>query len=179
MLNQRHPGAARPKRSSWRRGLNGEAGRVAWPTLRQAARRDHRRPAADLALASGRRKTASAATKPSMPGFRLFAILLNAGGLAAWQAVPVVRTLPGKACLDGQRVTAASLLAGQESAAHGSNHLGLAADHPAAGARRREVRHREGGAIGPDDVVDTRTQLTIHARIHRQLDVLTDRQGPL
>src|SRR5262245_8318714 len=102
MLHRRHPGPVHPKRSSWRRGLNGEADRVAWPMSRQAARRDHRRPAADRALAGGRRKTASAATKLSMPRFRLFAILLNAGGSEAGQAVPVDRTLPGKEFLDGQ-----------------------------------------------------------------------------
>ena len=110
---------------------------------------------------------------------RLFAILLDAGGSEPRQAVAVDRTLPGEEFLDGQRVAAAGFLQRQKPAADGGDDFGLAPDHPTAGTRRRKIGHGEGGAIGPDDVVNTRTQLTTHARLHRQLGVLTDQQRPL
>jgi hypothetical protein len=58
------------------------------------------------------------------------AVLLNARGAQAGEAMLVDGILPGKEFLDGQRITRASLFQRQQAAAYRSDHLSLAADDP-------------------------------------------------
>src|SRR5215475_1260052 len=66
----------------------------------------------------------------SWRGERLLAILLDAGGAEACQAVLVDRELPGEEFVNGQRVAAASLLEGEQAAANRSDNFGLTANDP-------------------------------------------------
>src|SRR6266496_4460847 len=88
----------------------------------------------------------------------LLAILLNARGAQAGQAVLVDGILPGEEFLDRERVAAAGLLERKQPAAHGSHDLGLAPDDPALGAWRRQVGDRQRAAVWPDDVFGPRSK---------------------
>src|SRR6266700_1635597 len=83
---------------------------------------------------------------------RLLAILLDAGGAQAGQAMLVDRELPGKEFVDRQRVTAAGLFEGEQAAAHGGNDFGLTANDPPFGPGRGQIRNRQRTAVRPDDV---------------------------
>ena len=83
-------------------------------------------------------------------------VLLDPGGAQAGEGMPVDRVLPGEEFLDREGITAAGFLERQQPAAHGRNDLGLATDHPALGAWRREVRNGERTTVGPDDILDPR-----------------------
>jgi hypothetical protein len=72
----------------------------------------------------------------------LLAILLDAGGAQAGEAMLVDRELPRQEFVDGQRVAAASFLEGKESTAYRGHDLGLAADHPPFGPGCRQIRDR-------------------------------------
>jgi hypothetical protein len=69
-------------------------------------------------------------------GKRLLAILLDAGGAQSGQAVLVDGKLPGQEFVDGQCVTAASLLKGEQAAAHCGNDFRLTANNPPFGPGR-------------------------------------------
>jgi hypothetical protein len=69
-------------------------------------------------------------------GKRLLTILLDAGGAQSGQAVLVDGKLPGQEFIDGQRVAAASLLEGEQAAAHCGNDFGLTANNPPFGPGR-------------------------------------------
>src|SRR5690242_8109656 len=84
------------------------------------------------------------------------AVLLDAGRAQAGEAVAIDRILPGQEFLDGERVAGAGFLEGEETTAHGRDHLGLAADDPAPGVGRRKVRDRERTSVRPDDVLHPR-----------------------
>ena len=71
----------------------------------------------------------------------LLAILLDAGGAQAGKAMLIDGKLPGKEFVDGQRVTAASLLEGEQAAADSSDDFGLTANNPPFGAGRGQVRN--------------------------------------
>jgi hypothetical protein len=73
---------------------------------------------------------------------RLLAILLDAGGAQPGQAVLVDGKLPGEEFVDRQRVAAAGLLKGEQTAAYGGNDFGLAADNPPFGPGRGQIRNR-------------------------------------
>jgi len=60
----------------------------------------------------------------------------------AGEAVLVDRVLPGEEFFDRQRIATAGLLEGKESAAHGSDNLGLAPDDPTLRTRCRQVGDR-------------------------------------
>jgi hypothetical protein len=75
-------------------------------------------------------------------GWSLLAVLLDAGGAQAGKPVLVDGELPGQEFVDGQRVTAAGFLKGEQAAADGSNNLSLAADDPPFGSRRGQIRNR-------------------------------------
>jgi hypothetical protein len=51
------------------------------------------------------------------------------------------RKLPGKEFVDSQRVAAAGLLEGEQTAADGGDDFGLTADNPPFGTGRGEVRN--------------------------------------
>jgi hypothetical protein len=70
----------------------------------------------------------------------LLAILLDTGGAKPRKAVLIDRKLPGKEFVDGQRVPAAGLLEGEQTAADGGNDFGLTADNPPFGPGRGKVR---------------------------------------
>ena len=70
------------------------------------------------------------------------AILLDAGGAQAGKAMLIDGKLPGKEFVDGQRVTAASLLKGEQAAANRRNDFGLATDDPSLGSGCGQIRNR-------------------------------------
>ena len=78
---------------------------------------------------------------PSIPEARLLAILLDAGGAQSRQTVLVDGKLPGKEFVDGQRVTAAGLLKGEQTAADRGNDFGLTANNPPFGPGRGQIRN--------------------------------------
>jgi hypothetical protein len=63
----------------------------------------------------------------------LLAILLDAGGTQSGKAVLIDGKLPGQEFVDGQRVSAAGFLKGEQAAANRGNDLGLATDNPSLG----------------------------------------------
>jgi hypothetical protein len=71
----------------------------------------------------------------------LLAILLDAGGAQSGKAVLIDGKLPGKELVDSQRVAAASLLEGEQAAAHSGNDFGLPADNPPFGPGRGQIRN--------------------------------------
>jgi hypothetical protein len=72
---------------------------------------------------------------------RLLAILLDAGGAQPGKAMLVDGKLPGEEFVDRQRVAAAGLLKGEQAAAYGGNDFGLAANDPAFGPGRGQIRN--------------------------------------
>src|SRR5436190_24245386 len=96
----------------------------------------------------------------------LLAVLLDARGAQAGEAVLVDRILPGEEFLDRQRVAAAGFLERQQAAAHSGDHFRLAADDPALGARRRQVGDRQRTAIGPDYILHPRAVGLVHGYTH-------------
>jgi hypothetical protein len=84
----------------------------------------------------------------------LLAVLLNARGAQAGQAMLVDGHLPAQEFLGGQRVTLAGLLEAEQTAADGGDNLGFAANNPASGAGRWKVGNRQGTAVGPNDILD-------------------------
>jgi hypothetical protein len=71
----------------------------------------------------------------------LLAILLDAGGPQAGQAMLIDGELPRQEFVDRQSVAAASLLKGEQAAANRGNDFGLAADDPPFGSGRGQVRN--------------------------------------
>src|SRR5215469_12670050 len=90
-----------------------------------------------LALSLDMKKNRPRGARPICVKFdfscRLLAILLNAGGAKAGEAVLVDRKLPGKEFVDGQGIAAAGLFEGEQATANGSHDFGLAADDPTFG----------------------------------------------
>jgi hypothetical protein len=70
---------------------------------------------------------------------RLLAILLNAGGAQSGQTMLIDGKLPGEELVDGQRVAAAGLLKGEQSAANRGNDFGLTANNPPFGTGRGQI----------------------------------------
>src|SRR5690606_34280834 len=95
------------------------------------------------------------------PKPRLVPVILEPGRAQALEAVLVDRTLPGQELVDGELIPLASLFQAQETATHGGNHLGLAADDPAFGVTRRKVGDRERTAVRPDDITRARSELLV------------------
>jgi hypothetical protein len=117
--------------------------------------------------AANRRRRARAAVydrggPSSDGGLGLLAVLLDAGGAQAGEAMLVDRILPGEELLDRQRIAAAGLLERKEPAAHGSNDLGLAPDDPALGARCRQIGDSQRAAVRPDDIFGPRSKGLCH-----------------
>src|SRR5207245_6333599 len=81
----------------------------------------------------------------------LLAILLNAGGAQPGKAMLIDGKLPGEEFVDGQRVAAASLLEGEQTAAYSGNDFGLTANDPPFGSGRGQIRNRQRSAVRPDD----------------------------
>jgi len=72
----------------------------------------------------------------------LLAVLLDAGGAQAGQAMLVDGELPGQEFVDGQRVAAAGLLEREQTAADRGHDFGLAANDPPFGSGRGQIRNR-------------------------------------
>src|SRR4051812_17571413 len=66
----------------------------------------------------------------------LLAVLLDAGGAQSGKAMLIDGKLPGEEFVDGQRVTAASLLEGEQATAGRRNDFGPPANNPTVGAGR-------------------------------------------
>src|SRR5882757_7714461 len=82
----------------------------------------------------------------------LLAILLDAGGAQAGQAMLIDGELPGKEFVDRQRIAAASLLEGEQSAADRSDDFGLPANDPPFGSGCGQIRDCQRATVRPDDV---------------------------
>src|ERR1700755_2037174 len=95
-------------------------------------------------------------------GQELLAILLDAGGAQAREAVLIDRELPGQELVHRQRVTAAGFFQGKQSAANSGDDLGLTANNPPFGAGRGQIRNRQRAAVGPDDIFDPRAMGFYH-----------------
>jgi hypothetical protein len=74
-------------------------------------------------------------------GERLLAILLDARGAQPRKAMLIDGKLPGQEFVDGQRITAASLLEGEQAAADSGNDFGLTANNPPFSAGRGQIRN--------------------------------------
>src|SRR6266540_4288300 len=112
-------------------------------------------------VAGGAGKAKTPASRPARweRGARgLLPVLLDARRAQAGEAVLVDRVLPGEEFLDRQSITAASFLEGEQPAAHGGDHLGLAPDDPALRARCRQIRNRQRAAVRPDHVLSPRSK---------------------
>ena len=97
----------------------------------------------------------------------LLAILLNARRTQPGKAVLIDRVLPGEEFLDGERVAGAGLFQRQQSATDRGDHLCLAADDPALGRGRRQVRNGQRTAIWPDDILYPRAMGFGHWYTHK------------
>src|SRR5580658_1163408 len=97
---------------------------------------------------------------------RSLPVLLDTGGAQAGEAMAVNGILPSQEFLDRQGVAAAGFLEGQEPAADCGDDLGLAADDPALGAGRRQVRDRERTSVRPNHVFGPRTMGLAHMYSH-------------
>jgi hypothetical protein len=71
----------------------------------------------------------------------LLAILLDAGGAQPRKAMLIDGKLPGQEFVDGQRVTAAGLLKGEQTAADSGNDFGLTANNPPFGPGCGQIRN--------------------------------------
>src|SRR5580704_5461629 len=89
---------------------------------------------------------------PGIKSFGLLPVLLDARRAQAGEAVLVDGILPGEKFLDGQCVAAAGFLKRKQAASNGGNHLGLAPNDPALGARRRQIGDRQRAAVRSDHV---------------------------
>jgi hypothetical protein len=78
---------------------------------------------------------------PLVRGKRLLAVLLDPGGAQPSQAVLIDRELPGQEFVNRQRVAAAGLLEGEQTAANRGNDLGLATDNPPLGSGCGQIRN--------------------------------------
>src|SRR5262249_54030555 len=97
---------------------------------------------------------------------KLLSVLLDARRAQARESVLVDGVLPREEFFDRQRVTAAGFLEREETAAHSSDNFGLSPDHPTLGARRRQIRDRQGAAVWPDDVLGPRSKGLSHVSTH-------------
>jgi len=70
------------------------------------------------------------------------AILLDARGAQTGKTVLIDGKLPGQEFIDRQRVAAASLLKGEQTATDGGNNFGLTANNPPFGSGCRQIRNR-------------------------------------
>jgi len=68
-------------------------------------------------------------------------ILLNTGSAKSGKTMLIDGKLPGEEFVDGQRVTAAGLLKGEQAAADRGNDFGLTADDPPFGPGRGQIRN--------------------------------------
>src|SRR5262245_5213171 len=107
----------------------------------------------------------------------LLAVLLDAGGAKARQAMLVDRELPGEEFVNSQRVAAAGLLEGEQAATNGSDDFSLAANDPPLGAGRGQIRHGERTAFGPDDVFDPRAVGLCHGVLTNSQPLNSHRQN--
>lgn len=73
---------------------------------------------------------------------RLLAVLLDPGGAQPRKAVLIDGKLPGQEFVDGQRVSAAGFLKGEQAAANRGNDLGLATDNPPLGSGCGQICNR-------------------------------------
>jgi hypothetical protein len=74
-------------------------------------------------------------------GEGLLAILLNSCGAQTRKTMLVDGKLPGQEFINGQRVAAAGLLKGEQTAANSGNHFGLPANNPPFGPGRGQIRN--------------------------------------
>jgi hypothetical protein len=119
-----------------------------------------------------RRLAAAADVDETVMGIKraLLAILLNASGAQAGQAVLIDRILPGKEFFDRQGVATARLFQRKQSAANGSDDFGFAANHPTLRSWRREIGNRQRRTVRPDDILDPRAMGLSHSKNSHRLD---------
>jgi hypothetical protein len=72
----------------------------------------------------------------------------------------------GQELFDRQRVAGARLFKRKQPAAHGSDYFRLAANNPTLGSRSGQIRNRQRGSVGPDDILDPRAMGFGHSNSH-------------
>jgi hypothetical protein len=72
----------------------------------------------------------------------LLPVLLDTRGAQPGKAMLIDGKLPGEKFVDRQRVAAASLLEGEQTAANRGNDFGLTANNPPFGPGRGQIRNR-------------------------------------
>lgn len=82
------------------------------------------------------------------------AVLLNPRRSQTCEAVLIDGKLPAQEFFRSQRVSLTGFLEAQKTTTHGSDDLGLTADHPSTGGRWRKIGNRQRTAIRPNDILD-------------------------
>lgn len=100
--------------------------------------------------------------EPPLPlhkGGKSVAIVLQPRCAETRKAMLVDRTLPRQEFVDGQRISFASLLDAEKTAAYSGNHLSLAADDPSFRIPRGKICDCERRPIGSDHIAPARSHL--------------------
>ena len=84
----------------------------------------------------------------------------------AGKTVLLDRELPRQEFLGRQRVALASLFEREQAAAHSRDYLRFAADNPALGRGRRQIRNRQRRTVRPDYIFDPRAMRLSHRCTH-------------
>src|SRR4051794_35955706 len=80
----------------------------------------------------------------------------------------VDRGLPGEEFFDCKGIAAARLVQGKKAAADGCYDFCLTANHPAAGAGRRQIGNGQRTTVRPDDIFHPRAMGFRHRNTHSQ-----------
>ena len=102
----------------------------------------------------------------------LLPVLLNARGAQPGEAMLINGILPGQEFFDRERIPAAGLFQRKQAAAHGRDHLRLAADDPAFRSRGGQIRDRERTPVGTDDVLGPWAKGLRHLQLTHSTDQL-------
>src|SRR5687767_9434538 len=94
------------------------------------------------------------------------AIVLQARGPKTPHPVTIDRALPGEELLDRQRIAGTGFFQADQAGAHASDHLRLAADDPAPGARGRQVFEAQ---AAPVDAENHHASVAVELGAHRLL----------
>src|SRR5262245_47272430 len=113
-----------------------------------------------------RRKGAFAPCSPAPGSRRSVPVLLDPGRSQARKSIFVDRRLPGQKFFRCKLVTLASLFEAEQTTPHGSDDFRLAAYHPAARIRGRQIGNRKWAAVRPDDIFDTRPNEIGHTTLY-------------
>ncbi|CDX53055.1 conserved hypothetical protein [Mesorhizobium plurifarium] len=93
-------------------------------------------------------------------------VLLDPRGAETGKAVFVDRCLPGEKFFGGELVALAGFFKAEQAAAHRRDHFRLAPDNPAPRVRRRQIGDRKRAAVGPNNILDSRSNQIGHRTLY-------------